>query len=107
MLPAILFIKDNPAIPVFIVMNSLINLLASYSIAYINVLVTVMKNGPRMDEQIEEGMSQDEAFAEYIEDVDLYKIDEDVPKPLIIVRFISNVIVVLATVIGIIRLVRG
>lgn len=102
-LPIALNIKEGAAVVVFLSMNSVISILMEYTKVHIAIAFNQGKYDSRMQEMIDEGLSFEEGFEEYISNIDMEEGAEHIPKLILHAALVSKVVAVIAIVVGIVR----
>lgn len=105
LLPIILHIKGNTAVLVFLIMNSIINLLMQYTKIQIQIITSITMNDDRIQELHDQGIDFDEAFEDYMSGVDINDYT-NVPKPIRYAGNISMAIGIISIIIGIVQIIR-
>lgn len=106
-LPIVLHIKGDIALLVFLIMNSIINLLMEYTKIQMGILGSIADNAELIESNIEKGKGYDESFEEYMNNVNHEELDKWIPKPIKVVGSISMIISIAAIIFGIVNLIKG
>ena len=101
----ILNITGNVAVLVFLAMNSLLCWLMQYTKIQIGIAASIAKYEDRIDELKDDDVSFEDAFNEYMENVNLDDADTYTPKLITYVANISLAICFIGIIVGITRLV--
>lgn len=106
-LPILLHIRGNSAVLVFLLMNSIINILIQYTWEQMKILGALLDNKDKINKDIEEGKTYEGAFTRYMENLNHERAEELIPKPIALAKNISMTISIAAISVGLVNIIRN